>query len=185
MRLFPLSSSSLLLLPLLTHAERDLTNTLSSPVTNTTAITTNGIVTDPALCLPQGPGYYTFGMTTFLSTLGVPGGSGISSDVSNSAFLIMSNTCQLLGLYGPASCGIPFTIKDNFLQYVLTITAVDEGVASPYFSFLYANGKFSIRNDGCVCGGVSAAFPDAEAGCRCAFPVAGEELGKRGVAFEA
>ena len=97
----------------------------------------------------------------------------------------MDNACLALGVYNVPSCGIPFVFKENFLQFVLTITSIDEGVGDAFFSFTYANGQFSIGNNGCVCNSISAPFPDAAEGCRCAFPVAGEPNKKRSIGFRA
>ena len=144
------------------------------------------VVTDQALCLSQGAGSYTFAMTTGLAgviPLGSSGGSG--QEFSSYSFQIMDNSCKLLAVYPSPSCGIPFTIKENFLQYVLTITNIFADVGGDaYFSFSYANGAFSIGNNGCVCSDMKSSFNSVSKGCRCAFPVAGEPK-KREVTFEA
>ena len=52
------------------------------------------------------------------------------------------------------------------------------------FPFLYGNGAYSIRNNGCVCNSMSGPFNAATEGCRCAFPVNGQ-FEKRKIDFEA
>ena len=139
---------------------------------------------DPALCRTQGAGTYTFGMSTSLTGT-VPTGPTGGQESTSVNFRIMDNTCKILGVYTAPSCGIPYTIKANFLQYVLIITSVDEAADSgAYFSFKYANGEYSIGNNGCVCNTMSSDFNAAAKGCRCAFPVAGQPM-KRGITFEA
>lgn len=138
-----------------------------------------GQETETALCMNQGDGYYTFGMTVDLTSLGLQGTTS-----GGYSLRIMDNTCKILGVYNPPTCGTPAVIKENFLQYVLTVEAISADVGDPYFSFKYGNGKYSIGNNGCVCGKIGTSFNDARKGCRCAFPVAGQPT-KRGIAFEA
>ena len=172
-----LFSWALVLLAPLALAECDLTSGEGGLI--------GSVVTDGAVCLGQGPDSYTFAMITSLSgtiPLGASGGKGQESlDIT---FQIMDNTCKILGVYSQDSCGVPFTIKENFLKYVLTITTVWGDVGKPYFSFKYANGAFSIGNNGCVCSHMSDSFNSVTKGCRCAFPVAGIPK-KREITFEA
>lgn len=72
---------------------------------------------------------------------------------------------MIRGTYALPSCGAPLFIEENFLPYVLTVTSIDIDVGSPYFGFTYGYGKYSIRNNHIVC----------TDGCRCAFPVDGEQ----------
>ncbi len=157
----------------LASAECDATNTASG-----STIT----ITDGAVCLPQGAGSYTFVMTTGLYATGLP---GTSATPTSGYFGILDNTCKILGWYAQPGCGIPYTIKDNFLQDVLTVDTVSFDVGSPFFAFTYGNGKFSIGNNGCVCGETQQSTAiDVEKACRCAFPVSGV-VAKREVEFAA
>ena len=168
--------ASLSLLLSLAHADCDMPGTPGGR-----------IETEPTLCLPQGPGSYTFAMFVDLTSLGIPGGPWgppNPSVVGGAAFQIMDNNCQVLAAYNPPSCGIPWTIEENFLQYVLTVTSVFMDVGDPYFEFTYANGEYSINNNHCVCSDTQASFPTAAKGCRCAFPVAGEPDKKRAIDFK-
>lgn len=130
----------------------------------------------PELCKAQGAGAWTFSMD--VSELAVPSfsaGAPWAGLVDNVAFLIYDESCTLRGVYDPHQnndCGSPYVIMENFLTYVLTITDVNYSVAGPYFSFLYANGKFSIRNNSCDCEEIGGGLR-VEQGCKCAFPVDG------------
>ncbi|OAQ59926.1 hypothetical protein VFPPC_14708 [Pochonia chlamydosporia 170] len=127
------------------------------------------------LCMTQGEGDWTFAMATSLSV--VP---SLSSDASNglagasggATFIIYDNNCMPRAVYDAPSCGVPYVAKENFLKWVLSVNTVDMGVGSPYFSFTYAAGKYSIRNNHCVCSDMSHGLTGAK-GCRCAFPVKG------------
>lgn len=142
------------------------------------------IETDSALCLSQGAGAYTFAMSTSLTGLIQTGTTG-GQEVSGVSFQIMNEKCKILGGWSKPACGIPYTIKANFLEEVLTITSITMAAdSSAYFSFKYANGQYSIRNNGCVCNKMDSAVNAAAKGCRCAFPVGGEPE-KRAIAFEA
>lgn len=129
------------------------------------------------LCLDQGEGDFTFAMD--VSELDVPtfsSGAPWAGLVGNQAFMVYDNTCTLKGVYSPHQtndCGIPYVIKEDFLPFVLTVTSVNFDVASPSYSFDYANGKFTIKNNGCVCNEVGSGLR-VEQGCRCAFPIEGE-----------
>lgn len=87
------------------------------------------------------------------------------------------NTNSVISQYESPGCGTPFTIEENFLSDVLTVTSVDEDVGSAYFSFNYGDGKYSIRNNHCGCQGDSSGIVGADA-CKCAFPVDGIFAGK-------
>jgi hypothetical protein len=54
------------------------------------------------------------------------------------------------------------------------MTTVDTDVGGPYFEFTYANGEYSIGNNGCGCGTIANNGNGAVVGCKCAFPVGGE-----------
>jgi hypothetical protein len=101
-----------------------------------------------------------------------------------SSFAIYDEYCNVRGTYDVPDCGTPFIIEENFLADVLTVTTVDLDVGSPYFSFLYGDGKYSINNNHCVCVDDSVGL-EGKAACRCAFPVNGHFNGKRGVEFQA
>jgi len=93
-------------------------------------------------------------MTVSLSSTGLPG-----DDYHGGAmFYIMDNTCKIRAAYEQPSCGIPYVARENFLKYVLSVTSLSADVGSPYFSFNYGDGKYSIRNNGCVCGDMKSAW---------------------------
>jgi hypothetical protein len=149
---------------------------------------------DSALCLPQGADAYTFSMATSLTAFPpfggvVTGGTWPAGTfTSTTAFYIFDNSCNLKGAYTlNPKCDVyngGQYLNANFLPYVLTLKQVDMDVGSPYFQFVYANGKYSIHNNHCVCHEMKATFPEASKGCRCAFPINGEPT-KRGLPFEA
>ena len=115
---------------------------------------TNQIVSEKALCLPQGASTWTFGMTVSLSATGLPG-----DDFHGGAtFYIMDHTCKVQAAYDQPSCGIPYVARENFLKHVLSVTTLSADVGSPYFSFNYGDGKYSIRNNGCVCGDMKSSW---------------------------
>jgi hypothetical protein len=127
------------------------------------------------LCVGQGPDSWTFAMD--ISQVSVPtfnGGSPLAGVSGNKAYLIYDNTCALRGVYAPSGndCGTPYTIEENWLPFVLTVTSINTGVGSGYFSFNYGAGKYSINNNGCGCSDMSSGL-EAEQGCKCAFPIAG------------
>ena len=141
---------------------------------------------NPALCLPQGEGAYTFAMSVGL------GNNGLTTDqpgsqpalVNGYSFHIYDNTCKRLGHYTTGECSAPFHIQGNFLKYELIVDNVWADPADPYYSFLYANGKYSIKSNHCVCNDSSKSFFQIHKGCRCAFPVNGQPT-KRSISFEA
>lgn len=130
-----------------------------------------GVETDTTLCMGQGEGMWTFGMSVSLVDVPSPGGIGAGA-TSGTTFYIFDNACNIMSTYTPPSCGVPWSIEENFLTDVLIITNVFMDVGDPYFSFLYGNGKYSINNNHCVCNGDSSGLA-AAVGCRCAFPVDG------------
>ena len=99
------------------------------------------------------------------------------------SFLVMDNSCKILGVHPQPNCGIPYILEANYLDYVLTVTTMDSGISGGYFRFLYGNGVYSIGNNGCGCR-VSTEGLTADQACKCAFPVAGQPT-KRSIAFEA
>ena len=137
-------AASTLLAPLATADNCDLTNAL--------APNTDYIETDTSYCRGQGAGSYTFAMATQFSTLGIP--NTISrvgpspSNVQTYGFTIMDNTCKVLGVYEAPGCGVPYEIRDSYLPYELIIDHIDAGEGEGYFEFRYANGKYSIGNNG-------------------------------------
>ncbi|KAF2259528.1 hypothetical protein CC78DRAFT_536987 [Lojkania enalia] len=132
--------------------------------------------TDEKLCKSQGEGDWTFSMHTHAVSVPVPGNNGY---VGGADFYIFDNECKLRGKYDPGSegndCGVPYIIKENFLDWVLSVTDVGgmSGSGEAYFSFKYGDGKFSINNNHCDC--VDASHDvTAEQKCKCAFPVNGD-----------
>ncbi|GAP93421.1 hypothetical protein SAMD00023353_10300170 [Rosellinia necatrix] len=129
------------------------------------------------LCLEQGAGAYTFAMD--VSELDVPtfsSGAMWAGLVGSRAFMVYDEGCALKGVYSPhqtGDCGAPYAIEEPWLPYGLIVTDVDFSSADPYFSFSYANGKYSIRNNHCVCNEIGSGLR-VEQGCRCAFPIHGE-----------
>lgn len=128
------------------------------------------------LCQPRDDGDYTFSMD--VSELDVPtfsSGAPWAGLVGSQSFLMYDEKCTLKGIYSPHQtndCGGPYVIEENFLKYVLTVTSVNFDTADPYFSFKYANGKFSIRNNDCKCDEIGGGL-SVEQGCKCNFPVEG------------
>ncbi|ROV99829.1 hypothetical protein VSDG_02971 [Cytospora chrysosperma] len=132
----------------------------------------------PELCVSQGEGSWTFAMD--VHEIDVPtfnSGSPWTGLVSGNSFIIYDNDCTAKGGYSPAAegndCGIPFVIDEDFLPYVLTIKEINTDVGDPRFKFAYANGQYSIGENGCACKDVSHDL-EAEQACKCAFPLEGE-----------
>lgn len=147
--------------------------------------TVGTIITDKSICLPQGAGSYTFGMYSTLSPGPFPlgPGGGEMNELASAWFLVMDNSCKVLGIFPKPTCGIPYVLEANYLEYVLTVTTIDTGISEGYFRFTYGNGAYSIGNNGCGCSD-SAGGLSADQSCKCAFPVAGQPT-KRSIAFEA
>ncbi|KAI1500626.1 hypothetical protein F5X99DRAFT_385419 [Biscogniauxia marginata] len=97
---------------------------------------------------------------------------GNSGYVSVATLYIFDEGCQIRGTYEVPNCGVPFVIRENFLTQVLTLRSINTDVGSPYFSFDYGDGRYSIRNNQCVCHDESSGLT-AQVGCRCGFPVDG------------
>ena len=145
------------------------------------------IETNDKLCVPQGEGDWTFAMEVSLTGVPVPDGdNAFAGMVGNYGFAIYDNTCALRGKYDPSNngndCGTPFTIMENFLQYVLTVKSLMANVGGSFFSFKYGDGLFSINNNHCDC----VSEPQGLRGldfCKCAFPIDGKT--KRALEFKA
>jgi hypothetical protein len=107
---------------------------------------------------------------------GLPGRGDPSTDFSGcegtNNLIIYDESCTIRGAYGIPDCGTPFVIEDNFLPYVLTMKTINTDVGDPYFSFLYGDGVYSIRNNHCVCVNDGSGL-EAKVACRCAFPING------------
>ncbi|KAI1372800.1 hypothetical protein F4677DRAFT_462745 [Hypoxylon crocopeplum] len=134
-----------------------------------------------ALCLPQGEGQWTFAMSVTLKSYPALGGlNGQPLFLSDNSFLIFDNACKTKGIYPKPSCGIPYTIKENFLPLVMSVTSVFFDVGDPSFEMHYGDGAFITSNNHCVCGGVDSSVLSETKGCRCAFPLDGT-FEKRGL----
>ena len=146
---------------------------------------TGTIVTDETLCDSQGAGTYTFGMSSSLSGGPFPLGSGGGelNENGGTSFLVMDNSCKILGVFPQPGCGVPYVLEANYLDYVLIVTSVYTGISEGYFSFNYGNGDYSIDNNHCGCSDSTEGL-SASQSCKCAFPVAGQPT-KRSIAFEA
>lgn len=69
-------------------------------------------------------------------------------DAMDVSFQTMDNSCRLLGSYSTSGCGVPQTIKDSFLESVLSITNVWASADSDaYFGFKHANGVYFHRQN--------------------------------------
>ena len=144
------------------------------------------VIPDQTICQSQGEGSFTFALLEYSVILTPEVVTGVWKKYFR-GFIIMDNSCKLLGAYKVPECELPYTIEDYFLKDVLTITSIDKKVPHPHFQFLYANGKYSIGENGCVCGAMDDGYPGnvlKPTGCRCAFPVDGEPS-RRSVSFVA
>ncbi|KAJ6779723.1 hypothetical protein PWT90_02066 [Aphanocladium album] len=127
-----------------------------------------------ALCKPQGEGDWTF--TLNINEIDVP-----TFDAANpwpglvdyQAFIIYDNNCIPHGVYSRGDGSTPFIIQDNYLPYVIIIDRVNLSLGGVYFRFEYADGRYSIGNNHCVCTDMSHDLTGEE-GCKCAFPLLGE-----------
>lgn len=129
-----------------------------------------GVASDATLCVPQGEGDWTFAMSNSAVDVPAPGSGGIGAGYSqgNSLF-IFDNACNIMGEYAPCSGGTPYTIEENFLADVLTVSDIDMDLGGGYFKFYYGNGEFTIGNNGCTCQDDSSGLQGSQ-GCKCAFP---------------
>ncbi|KAI9695280.1 MAG: hypothetical protein M1820_008742 [Bogoriella megaspora] len=138
------------------------------------------IVTNTKICQSMGEGYYTFAMVNTM-TGQLPGSDSPDEGPeasSMNAVGIMDNGCHLLAAYSieetQGEYGIPWVIQGDFLQYVLTIQKIDYELGEGYFDFSYANGKYTIGNNGCICQNLDGSGLSTSQTCGCSFPVAGE-----------
>ena len=104
-------------------------------------------------------------------------------EVESAEFLIMDNSCKIFGVFPQPTCGVPYVLEANYLDYVLTLTTISTTTPSGYFSFQYGNGKYSIDNNHCGCSH-SAKSTTVYQSYNCAFPVAGQPT-NRSIEFEA
>lgn len=103
--------------------------------------------------------------------------------INNAQFLVMDNSCKVLGVFPQPTCGIPYVLEANYLDYVLIVTSIFTNIDDGSFSFNYGNGDYSINNNHCGCSDSTKELV-AYQSCKCAFPVAGQPT-KRSIAFEA
>lgn len=144
------------------------------------------VETNTKLCVPQGEGDWTFGMATHM--VSVPGGTagdGLAGAWGGAQFTIYDNSCTVQGAYTPCKNGIPYFVQENWMPYTLSVNTVDMGVGSPYFSFTYGDGKYSIKNNQCGCQKIDQGAGVAAKACKCAFPVDGTFGKKREAAADA
>lgn len=133
------------------------------------------VMTDTYLCLPQGETAWTFAMASDLACVPAPSRDpkdNLSQCQSGTGFYIMDNACNIRGAYAQPDCGVPFTIMENFLPYVMTIDAIDAGVGSGYFSMYYGDGHYVINNNHCDCVSRPNGLAASEE-CKCAFAING------------
>jgi hypothetical protein len=123
------------------------------------------VVEEEFVCTPTGDDSLTFAMVLSEANLGRPAASAQTND-----FLIMDPSCKVLGLYHNPVCGVPWTLRAEYLHHVLTITRVFMDVGQPEFTFKYANGLYKNGEDHCDCKSLGW----ARVGCKCAFPIDGE-----------
>jgi hypothetical protein len=134
------------------------------------------VQTNPRKCMSQGVGDWTFAMTVDLfaiPSLSRDPRAGLDGVHSSTWFAIYDHTCKLRASYEPCD-GLPYVIMEDFLPFVLTVAKVDMDVGRPYFSFYYGDGKYSIRNNHCVCQNTSGKGLAVQTSCRCAFLVGGK-----------
>jgi hypothetical protein len=143
--------------------------------------TSPDIQTDTGLCVPQGPGFWTFSMRTTLVC--VPDLYNLAGCEPTASMAIYDESCNFRSGYSVPSCGTPFIIEENFLSDVLMMNTISTDPGDSSFDFNYGNGKFSTGNNGCACEKGDSGL-ELITRCKCAFPVNGV-LGKRSIRFEA
>ena len=130
-------------------------------------------INDPNVCQPQGAGEWTFVMQTSAVDVPTGGDGGIGAGyVGGAIFAILDNTCAVKATYDKPDCGTPYTIKANFLPYVLTVKTINTAVGGGYFKFDYGDGEYVINNNHCKCYDISHDLQGAQS-CKCAFPING------------
>lgn len=68
---------------------------------------------------------------------------------------------------------MPYTIMDNYLPSVLTVTDANYDVGNPKFKFSYGDGTYQIGENGCTCQDASNGLQGAQA-YKCSFPLNGD-----------
>lgn len=132
----------------------------------------------PPTCQTMGEGYYSFVLS--LTDTCVPSfEGGFDGCVDGNAIAIYDNTCKKVGHYSlgddlPNDCGIPYAINEPWVPYQVSIQEIDKSIGGGYFKFAYANGLYTIGNNGCICSGISGSSLQAHTVCGCAFPIHGE-----------
>lgn len=129
---------------------------------------TGEIVTNEAVCVPQGEGAWTFGFITSMT-------SWPSADwPTSNGFLIMDNACVLRGFYQPdqTACGVPWEIQDNFLPHTIVVDTVNLGVGDPAIYYTYGAGSYGIEDGYCT--SVDLKPLTASKACKQAFPINGD-----------
>lgn len=167
-RLMPTWLAVMLANVALVAADCHLQNTLTAPMDNPEH--------RGALCKPQGEGSWTFALN--VNEIDVPtfdAGDPWAGVAGNKAFIIYDHRCIPQGVYGPSGnkCGTPYIIQEDWLPWMMIIDRINWDVGKPYFRFKYADGLYSIGNNGCTCSNMSHDLT-GEQGCKCAFPPRGE-----------
>ena len=131
-------------------------------------------INEDKVCQGQGEGSWTFVMQT--SAVDVPSlaDGGIAGGyVDGTTFGILDNTCTVMATYAKPDCEIPYTIRESFLPWVLTIKEIDTADGSGYFKFDYGDGEYTINNNHCKCYDTSHDLTGSQS-CKCAFPLNGD-----------
>lgn len=133
------------------------------------------VVTNSNLCLGQGPEAWTLAMASNLACVPAPSpdpSTNTAGCAGGEGFWILDNTCTIRGAYAKPDCGVPYTIMENFLPYVMTIDIINTGIGQGYFSMYYGDGHYVINNNHCDCVSVADGLAANEE-CKCAFAING------------
>lgn len=91
--------------------------------------------------------------------------------------MIMGHTCTVRGVYEPPQqdCGPSYTIKESFLEYVLTVTKITRDHDYPHIGFEYVSGSYEDGKKQSDCNSIGEDDSGEQVkACKFGFPVKGK-----------
>lgn len=128
---------------------------------------------DEKLCKKRDKGVATLGMST--NMIDVPtfnGGNAMAGAVTGTAFMLYDNECVPKGVYSKGSCGIPWSIHEDWLDLDIVIDKVNLVAGGARYDFAYGAGEYMTHENSGSCKDASHDLT-GESHCQVPFPVNG------------